>query len=215
MRRLLKWRRLRWFAVGAAVRFVLRRSAGRSVDRATAEIEDRLPEPVRKALDRVPADPIRAGGSALVAAKTAKRVASGSVKASQLANDRRRRLANGIERIRSIGDEIGRESDRSARELKAQYLRATEGHRAADDALLDLRPHHFGPSGPDHDLADQHDDADLGGHRRSDHQRSNDDLPSVKDAVRSGRWKADLRHKPTLVNRMKRSYRPETRPWDR
>lgn len=187
MKRLLKWRRLRWFAAGAAVRFVLRRSAGRSVDRATAEIEDRLPEPVRKVLDRVPADPARVGGSAIVAAKTAKRVASGSRKASQLANDRRRQFADGVERIRSIGDEIGRETDRSARELKAQYLRETEGTTAADDALLDLRPHHF----------------------------EHDELPEVKEPVRSGRWKADLRQKSALVDRVKRTYRPQTRPWDR
>jgi hypothetical protein len=204
MKRLFRWRRLRWFALGAAVRFVLRRSAGRSVDRATAEIEERLPEPVRTVLDRVPANPARVGGSAVVAAKTARRVASGGRKASQLANDRRRRVADGIERIRSVGDEIGRETDRSARELKARYLRATEGTTAADEALLDLRPHHFDRDRPDQRLADVEAEAD-----------DDRELPTVKAAVRTGRWRADRRSSTNLVNRVKRSYRPETKPWDR
>ncbi|MGH1489631.1 MAG: hypothetical protein ACRBK7_09595 [Acidimicrobiales bacterium] len=187
MKRILKWRRLRWFAIGAAVRFVLRRSASRSVDRATADIEDRLPEPVRKALDLVPADAARVGGSAIVAAKTAKRVATGGRRASQLANDRRRQVTDGIQRVRSIGDEITREADIKTRELKAQYLRATDGNAAADDALLDVRMH----------------------------RRDDEDLPLPKTAVRSGRWRANTGRAEPPVNRVRRSYRPQTRPWDR
>lgn len=202
MKRLLRWKRLRWFAAGAVVRFVLRRSASRSIDQATAGIEERLPDPVRRALDKVPADPARLGGSAVVAARTARRVATGSKRASQVANDRRQRLADGIDRIRSVGDEIATERDRSARELKARYLRATDRTGAADDALLDLRPHHFSAEDGEFAESEQGDFADA------------DELPTVKDPVRSGRWRADLRQKSALVNRAKRSYRPQTRPWD-
>ncbi|MGB5759242.1 MAG: hypothetical protein WBM50_20180, partial [Acidimicrobiales bacterium] len=58
--RMLRWRRLRWLAIGTLSRYLLRRSASRSfarsVDDATAEIEQRLPDPVLRLLGAVPAD---------------------------------------------------------------------------------------------------------------------------------------------------------------
>ena len=84
MKRLLKWRRLRWFVIGGAVRFVLRRTASRSVDQATADIEAKLPRPVKRALGVMPADAARAGGSAVVAARSAKRVAAGTQRVTRL-----------------------------------------------------------------------------------------------------------------------------------
>lgn len=192
IRRVLKWRRLRWFAVGAVLRFVVRRTASRSVDQATADIEDRLPPPVRRALDMVPADAVRAGGSAVVAARTARRVAAGSRRASRLATDGSRRVAHRIQRVRSIGDEIGREAELKRRELKAEYLRVTRGNAAADDALLDLRADELEP------LADWQDDP-----------------PEVTAPIRPGRWRAEKRLGPPTVDRVQRTYRPRSRPWDR
>ena len=54
----------------------------------------------------------------------------------------------GIARVRSIGTEITREAETKRRELKADYLRATEGNGPADDVLLDLRDHRQSLEGP-------------------------------------------------------------------
>lgn len=196
--RLFKWRRLRWFAAGTLVRFLLRRSAGRSVDRATAEFEERLPGPVRKALDIVPADAMRAGGSAVVAGRTARRVAVGSRRATRLVGEHGRRVTDGVSRVRSIGDEIGREADAKRRELKAQYLRATQGNAAADDAMLDLRSERS---------------AELG--EQPSTEWIDDEPPELLDPVRPGRWRAEKRLRPSTVSRVQRSYRPRSMPWDR
>jgi len=129
MKRLFKWKRLRWFALGTLVRFLLKRTTSRSVERATADMEERLPAP----------------------------------------------------------DEVAREAEIKRRELKAEYLRVTEGQVAADDALLDLRP----------EVADEA------------------ELPEVGEPVRSGRWRAERRLGQATVNRVQRSYRPRSKPWDR
>lgn len=205
MKRLLKWKRLRWFAVGTLVRFFIRRSASRSVDRATADLEERLPGPLRKAMDIVPADAVRAGGSAVVAGRTARRVASGTRSASRLAGDRGRRVAEGMHRIRSIGDEIGREAEHKRRELKADYLRVTRGNGAADDALLDLRGDEESPR--------HRSSVEDGNHRHDPFHE--EDLPEVQDPIRRGRWRAERRLGSTMVNRVQRSYRQPSRPWDR
>lgn len=193
MKRLLKWKRLRLFALGALARFALRRLSVRSVDRATADLEDRLPAPMRKAMEIMPADAARAGGSALAAGRTAKRMATGTRRASQLVGDRRTRMAETVQRVRSIGDDITAEAEQRRRELKADYLRSTEGNGPADDVLLDLRPEIAdGPSALD------------------------DELPELVEPVRSGRWRADRRlGRETTVNRVQRSYRPRSKPWDR
>ena len=187
MKRLFKWKRLRWFALGTLVRFLLKRTTSRSVERATADMEERLPAPVKKVMEYVPESATRAGGSAVVMGRTAKRVAVGTRKASQVAGDRRQRVSDGFHRIRTIGDEVAREAEIKRRELKAEYLRVTEGQVAADDALLDLRP----------EVADEA------------------ELPEVGEPVRSGRWRAERRLGQATVNRVQRSYRPRSKPWDR
>jgi hypothetical protein len=206
--RLLRWKRLRWFAIGTLVRFLLKRTAARSVDRATADLEHRLPEPIRKALDVVPADAMRAGGSAVVAGRTARRVATGTRTASRLAGDRRQRVMAGVNRFRSIGTEIAREAEHKRRELKSEYLRATGGHAEADDALLDLRGT---------DLAhDRHRAAGHGDDRTDDDRYGHEaELPDVLPPVRAGRWRAERRIGTTVVGRVQRTYRRPSRPWDR
>ena len=192
MRRLLRWKRLRWFAAGAIVRFVLRRVTARSVDQAAADFEERLPAPVRKVLDVVPADAVRAGSTAVVTGRSARRVATGTRRASQAVGDGRRRIVDGVDRLRSIGDDIVTEADLRQRELKAEYLRATEGNGPADDVLLDLRPEVIdGPTA------------------------SGDELPELVEPIRRGRWRADRRLGASSVNRVQRSYRPRSKPWDR
>lgn len=181
-------RRLRWLAAGSLARFVLKRSASRSVDRATADLEDRLPAPVRRALDAVPADAVRAGGSAVVAARTAKRVATGSRSASKAVNDRRRRAGDRLHRLRSIGAEIGTEAESKRRELTAEYLRATNRPTEADDALLDLR---------------------------TSAEPGDDPLASVAEPVRPGRRRARPPLTGSPVRRVQRSYRRRSAPWDR
>lgn len=205
MIRLLRWRRLRWFVVGGVARFVLRRTAARSVDQATADIEAKLPAPVRKALQVVPADAVRAGGSAVVAGRTAKQVAVTTHRVTKATSDRSRRLSAGVNRFRAIGSEIGQEADAKRRELKAEYLRVTEGNGAADDALLDVRT---GPIGSN-DRAIDH------AERFSATNDAGDALPDVDPPVRSGRWRAEKRLRSGAVARVQRSYRPRTRPWDR
>lgn len=185
---------MRWLAAGTAARFVLRRvvrrTAGRSVDRATADLEERLPQPVRKALDVVPDRAIRAGGSAVVAGRTARRVAVGTKRATRMAADGRTRASDRVGRLRSIGDDIARETEDSRRRLKAEYVRATRGPEAADDVLLDLR-------------------------RSEEDSWSDDEPPEVMDPVRRGRWRAERRLGSGAVNRVRRSYQKPTKPWDR
>lgn len=194
MIRLLKWRRLRWFIVGGVARFVVRRTASRSVDQAAADIEAKLPAPVRKALQVVPADAVRAGGSAVVAGRTAKQVAVTTHRVTKATSDRGRRLSEGVSRVRAIGTEIGYEADSKRRELKAEYLRVTEGNGAADDALLDIR---------------------TGVRSVDGHEAMDDELPELEPPTRSGRWRAEKRLAAGPVARVQRSYRPLKRPWDR
>lgn len=190
MMRLFRIRRLRWLAFGAAVRFVLRRTTARQVDRATVELEARMPQPVRRALEVVPDGAIRAGGSAVVAGRTARRVANGTRSVGKVGIDGSRRLNDGVARLRSIGDDVGREVDTARRQLTARYLEATDGRTAADDALLDLRD-------------EQPEPEDL------------DELPTVRPPATRGRRRARRRRSPETVARVQRSYRPATRPWDR
>ena len=99
---------------------------------------------------------------------------------------------DGVDRLRSIGDDIVTEADLRQRELKAEYLRATEGNGPADDVLLDLRPEVIdGPTA------------------------SGDELPELVEPIRRGRWRADRRLGVSSVNRVQRSYRPRSKPWDR
>ncbi len=188
VKRLLRWRRLRWFAFGAVLRYALRRSASRSVERATEELEDRLPAPVRSALDVIPADAVRAGGTALVAGRAARRLAAGTGRASRGVVRWRRQTVDGLRDLRSITDQIGLEAELTRRELKARYLRVTLGDAAADESLLDVRAGAVAEAAP---------------------------LPPLPEPIRRGRWRAERRLGRATVARVQRSYRPSSKPWDR
>ncbi|MGI9594686.1 MAG: hypothetical protein ACR2QK_00920, partial [Acidimicrobiales bacterium] len=91
-------RRLGWLALASVARTVLRVGASRRVDEASAELERRLPEPMLTVLDRVPGDPIRIGGGAVVAGRSARQVAVGASRVSRAADDGRRRVGRGLGR---------------------------------------------------------------------------------------------------------------------
>lgn len=134
-------RRLGWVAVAslarATLRTALRRGTADRVDAATAQLEDRLPERVRTVLRHAPGDPVRLGGSAVVAGRSARVAARGAASGAGRAG----RLVR-----RRFGDEVRVESERTRRRLRSRMLRHLVGDAAADDALLDLRS---APSGVD------------------------------------------------------------------
>ncbi len=187
-------RRFRWVILGWIARTLarvgLKTKLDRSIDTATAELENRLPAPVVKAAEKLPGDLVRSGGAAIVATQRSKDAASqvrrfaGTTKRStQRVTTARRDLRD---RVASAANEVRYESESARRRLKSDVLRETEGEAAALDALLDLRE-------SDEDVP----------------------LPEVPPAVRRGR----RRFRPALpeapVNRVQRTYRRPTKPWDR
>lgn len=182
-------RRLRWLALVSAFRAIFRRSAGNSVDRAAADLKDRLPTPLGDVLEAMPGDPLKVGGSALATGRGARsayrlsRRAGGSVsRAAQRVSDGGR--AAGDVR-RRLSTEIRTETEQQRRLLWSRYRRSRGDHIGADDAMLDLRPN----------------DADSG------------PVPEIPDPVPVGRRRAV--EKPQIpVNRRRRSYRRPARPWD-
>ncbi|MDH3301775.1 MAG: hypothetical protein OES24_14850 [Acidimicrobiia bacterium] len=178
------YRRFRWVALGAALRTLTRRSTTRSIDDATDELAQRLPDPVVRAIDAAPGDLLRIGGGAVAAGR-----------AARAASDRSRRVGLATRRIRrrwsdpggvasGIREQWRRESELSERELWAEYHRAQGDHTAADDALLDRRHRH-------HDAP----------------------LPPVPEPVPPGRPRV-RRRAATAVNRVQRTYRRASKPWD-
>ncbi len=166
-------------------------SVSKSVDKATAVIEERLPAPVAKAVQKLPGDLARAGGAVVVAGHAAQS-ASASVRS---AGESGRRISQKVrgrsgqakisDRVHQLRDEIAIESDDARRRIHSDMLRETEGEGAALDALLDLRPTEIRP------------------------------LPEIPAEIASGR----RRHRQALptppVNRMSRTYRKKTKAWDR
>ncbi len=182
-------RRFRWALIGWGAKSLARRGMHKSVDKAAKEIEDRLPEPVRKVAERLPGDVVRAGGTAMVAidqtrvaTNRARAVAGTTRQASGAVGDARRQLRDRIGAVRS---DVRDESESARRRIKSDVLRDREGPGAALDALLDLRDVEEEP------------------------------LPEVPEAVGRGR----RRHRRALpeapVNRVQRSYRRSVKPWDR
>ena len=211
MRRLLirgLWRlvgrRIGWVALASVGRILLRRSTSRRVDEAATDLEQRLPEPVRSALTRLPGDPVRVGGGAVVAGRSARQVAVGAGRASRAADVGRRRLGRDIGRVTTalgdrprparsgrdlaarLGAEIQAETDRTERNLRSRLLLDSRGRAAADDALLDRR---LDPTAPQ--------------------------PPEPPPPVPPGRWLAPRRRAGAEVPRVQRTYRPPRRPWDR
>lgn len=212
MRRLLVrslWRligrRLGWLAVGSAARVVLKRGASDRVDRAATELGDRLPPTVRAAVETLPGDPLRVGGTAVVAGRSARQAAAGAAEVSRVAGAGRRRVAEGVgmvsdaiearpRPVRSgrllsdrFGQEVAEESERARRRLRSRMLRHLGDDTGADDALLDLRP---GPA----------DDPWV--------------PPDPPPPVRSGRFRRRRQVEPPVA-RVQRTYHRPRRPWDR
>lgn len=219
MRRLLVrgvWRlvgrRVGWVAVASLARTLLRRGASRQVDEASADLEQRLPEPVRSVLTRLPGDPVRLGGGAVVAGRSARQVAVGAGRVSRAADGGRRRLLRGADRAATafdgrprparsgrdlaerFGAEVRAERAASERDLRSQMLLGSRGRAAADDALLDRR---LASDGMVVEIDDDEGPA------------------SVPPQVRRGRWRAPRRRATEQVARVQRSYRQPRRPWDR
>ncbi len=204
-------RRLGWMALAAAARTLLRRDGSRRVDEASTELEERLPDRVVMALDAMPGDPLRRGGQAVVAGRSARRVAAEAGRATRAADRGRRRVAGAIDRAadlvegrprpaaagRALGERFGvevrTESDRAQRELRSQMLGHSRGRAAADDAMLDRRE----PFGGVIDLESD----------RSD--------PEPPAPVRQGRFRAPRRRTSVVVDRVQRTYHRPRRPWDR
>lgn len=180
----LVFRRFRWVALGAALRTLTRRSRERTVDDATRELAQRLPESVVNAFDAAPGDLLRVGGSAVAAGRTARSLGHGSRRVGSATRRLRRRWSDPAGAAREIRGQWRRESELAERELWAEYHRAQGDHDAADDALLDRR-----------------------------HRPEATPLPSIPDPVRSGRPHRN-RPVARLANRAQRTYRQATKPWD-
>ncbi len=123
-------RRLRWMLATAVGRWFVRRLTGRTVDAATDELADKLPDRVVKAADALPGDVMRAGGATLAAS----RVAAKGIQATS--NRAKEQTQRNLDDIRS---EIEVESEVARRSLWADFLRFNGRHDEATDALLDVR----------------------------------------------------------------------------
>ncbi len=192
-------RRLRWFAVGAGVKYLARTGAGRSVDEAAAKIEDRLPAPVAKAANALPGDIVKAGGAAVVsaraarqsarAAKTGGMVAARVTKAGVQLTSQAASLRSGsavTDRLRAARGAIADQAEADERELRADFLRYTGDEEGATNALLDRRD-----------------------------QRRDGPLPEVPEPVDAGRRRFVAPRRTPEVGRVQRSYRRPAKPWDR
>lgn len=193
------FRRFRWMALGAGVRYLARRGVGRSVDDAAAEIEDRLPAPVVRAANALPGDIVKAGGAAVVSARAARRSAgvaktggeaaakvtrAGVQLSGQVASLRPRAAVT--DRLRSAREAVADQADIEQRELRADFLRYQGDERGATDALLDAR-------------------------RRPDRGP----IPEVPNPIEPGRRRFRGSRATPEVARVQRSYRRPTKPWDR
>lgn len=180
-------RRSRWMVFGWAARRVGKAGLSKSIDAATYEIEQRLPAPLAKTLDKLPGDVARAGGSLVVAGSSAKSVGGAVRSASESALNLNRRFKSvSISRhVASLRDEIAIESEASRRRIRSDMLRETDGDAAALDALLDLRPPEQMP------------------------------LPAVPDPIKPGRRRHKPKLVAAPVARVKRSYQQAVKPWDR
>ncbi|MEM9561146.1 MAG: hypothetical protein AAGA93_00925 [Actinomycetota bacterium] len=204
-------RRLGWMALAAAARTLLRRDGSRRVDEASSELEQKLPDRVVMALDAMPGDPLRRGGQAVVAGRSARRVATGAGQATRAADRGRRRVAGVFDRAaevvdarprpvsagRALGERFGfevrDETDRAHRELRSEMLRHSRGRTAADDALLDRR------NEPDNVI-----DVEAAA-----------PIAEPPEPIRRGRFRAPRRLAASPVARVQRTYQRPRRPWDR
>jgi hypothetical protein len=117
-------------AATAAGRWFLRRITNRSVDAATNELAEKLPDQVVKAADALPGDVMRAGGATLAAGRVA---AKGIGAANNRARDRAQR------NVDAFRAEVAVETELAKRSLWSDFLRFSGRADDATDALLDLR----------------------------------------------------------------------------
>ncbi len=189
-------KRIRWMAIGAVVSYASKAKATRDIDRATDALQERLPEPVNRAVQALPGDLPRLGGAAVVAKNNAARTARATVIVTKAAGRTGRQLGGAgrqvsgmrrtaMERISAVQSELSHEIEHERRRLKSDAVRETEGEAAALEALLDLRATEVEP------------------------------LPEVPTPIDTGR----RRHRPALpeapVGRVQRSYLPPVNAWDR
>lgn len=211
-------RRVGWLALASVARTVLRRGASRQVDDAADELEQRLPDGVRSALSKLPGDPVRLGGSAVVAGRSARQVAAGAGRASRLADDGRRRLGRRVDQAATVidgrprparagrrlagqvSDEVRAETESRTRELRSQMLANSRGLGAADDALLDRR------ANTGREIIDLPEMPVTGGAAG---------VPEPPPPIPTGRRRAPRRRAEPQVARVQRTYRQPRRPWDR
>lgn len=179
------YRRFRWVALGALLRTLTRRTRARSIDDATEELAQRLPDPVVRAIDAAPGDLLRVGGGAMAAGRAARTVGERSRRVGSATRRIGRRWSDPAGTARRIREQWRHEAELSERELWAEYHRAQGDHAAADDALLDRR-----------------------------HRLHDAPLPPLPEPVRPGRPRVG-RRSATVVNRVQRTYRRAPKPWDR
>jgi hypothetical protein len=190
-------------AVGAGVSVASKWKAERTITRATAELEEKLPASIIKVTERVPADILRAGGAVIatsnlvVASGRSARMAvsaTGSAvsavrKASGIASNTRTRVRDTrrstTDRVVGATNEWRDVTEQERRELKSRYIRATEGDGPALDVLLDRR--------------------DIGAQP----------LPETPDPIPAGRRRFRPSLPPAPVNRVQRSFQRPIKPWDR
>ncbi len=179
------FRRFRWVALGAALRAVTRRTRTRSIDDATDELAQRLPDSVVRAIDAAPGDLLRVGGGAIATGRAARTVSDGSRRVGSATKRIRHRWSDPGGSVRHVRDQWRTEADGRERELWADYHRANGDHAAADEALLDRR-----------------------------HRPERPPLPSVPEPVPPGRPFVRSRAS-VMVDRVQRTYRRAPKPWDR
>lgn len=189
-RRLARRGGLRWLALAALGRYVLRHLRRSAVERAAAELEarahQRLPAPMARAVSALPPEIRNVGGSAVVATRAARRTVSGGRRAGRLTRDGRAQVVASWDSARGAVDRLRSETDDSTRRLRSRYLAATVGPEAATDALLDVAAHHRAEIDP---------------------------LSAVVGPVRPGRWRARPRAR-SGPDRPSRTYRPPPKPWE-
>lgn len=184
-------------ALSVAVSRAGRWQAGRSVDRAAADLEARLGPGAARVVRAVPGDALRAGGAVVVssqaaigAARATQRAAQAAHRAGRATHSTARTVGRARQTARSRLSELSAEwhhlTDLEQRQLKADYLRHVSGDdHAAFETLLDVR------AAPDPGP-----------------------LPRTPDPVPGGR----RRFRPPLaappVNRAQRTYRRARKPWD-
>lgn len=198
---------LRWVVAGAVARLVARRFTRSTISAATEELDQRaqnLPAPVARAVSALPPEARQMGGTALAAGRAARTAASTSRRAGTMARRASRWGWGAAATVRGTAgsvrggvDRVRHESEASRRRLRAQYLSATLGPEAGTDALLDIRTE---PDPPPMSVDDDGLDPSL-----------HDEVPGP---VRPGRRRR-VAVPATPVNRRRRSYRPQPRPWDR